>query len=128
MLWRYLLSAFQAIQIQHLLKLNDKKNGESYSCKSIQIQHLLKLNVDPTSAIIKGKKIQIQHLLKLNIISSWCQLTAFAIQIQHLLKLNFICFYFYTVLYDSNTTLVKVKFKCYSGGKLKYLEFKYNTC
>ena len=56
--------------------------------------------------------IQIQHLLKLNAQIAVPSKKAFFIQIQHLLKLNYFDEYGIEFTEDnSNTTLVKVKFK-----------------
>ena len=73
--------------------------------------------------------IQIQHLLKLNDIFTSEENFTTPIQIQHLLKLNGLdirCISL--VLYNSNTTLVKVKWK-HNNRKIRGdARFKYNTC
>ena len=78
----------------------------------IQIQHLLKLNQEVCFIRLSSKGIQIQHLLKLNPSRNVIQAPRLSIQIQHLLKLNLaLCRVIATFILNSNTTLVKVKYK-----------------
>ena len=60
------LLLIDTIQIQHLLKLNNKKITNIKQSSIIQIQHLLKLNNFNFIIFCFRFFIQIQHLLKLN--------------------------------------------------------------
>ena len=82
---------------------------------TIQIQHLLKLNRQHNFRLTYLLGIQIQHLLKLNYTQFYSPFHILDIQIQHLLKLNFNCYEFLSILDNSNTTLVKVKYYCNMG-------------
>ena len=76
---------------------------------------------------IFSSRIQIQHLLKLNLWIKNLSILLIKIQIQHLLKLNVANLYAKDSVMNSNTTLVKVKYRC--GIDAGYnTEFKYNTC
>ena len=78
---------------------------------TIQIQHLLKLNDKTVQFLITGRVIQIQHLLKLNEYTLVPPNSNKEIQIQHLLKLNREIRKICSSITYSNTTLVKVKYK-----------------
>ena len=49
-----------------LVKVKFIRRASAGNLEAIQIQHLLKLNVPPIKAALSIKRIQIQHLLKLN--------------------------------------------------------------
>ena len=112
-----------------LVKVKWIKLWNSKGLLSIQIQHLLKLNDHTKSATLTTTTIQIQHLLKLNIIR--------IIQTHQLLfnsntTLVKVKFSKDTVskfvIGNSNTTLVKVKFISKFTFITRILLFKYNTC
>ncbi len=81
---------------------------------------MLKLNKNNVIQVITKVSIQIQHLLKLNGCIGKAQNKLSTIQIQHLLKLNeILSIIAATSLYNSNTTLVKVKSTGLDGDKLQ---------
>ena len=94
---------------------------------AIQIQHLLKLNINCHRIQTQEHSIQIQHLLKLNrLLIYYLSLSANSNTTLVKVKLSLPLCKTKTFVY-SNTTLVKVKYHIINKGA-NYDKFKYNTC
>ena len=93
------------------------------------MQHLLKLNRISHQKVTYFYGIQIQHLLKLNYPLTIGSKDKKPNSNTTLVKVKYRCIWIILIVfYYSNTTLVKVKFRTFIDSGGHYTKFKYNTC